>query len=176
MSKIPHPRTYATRFFARVQSFTAECPHCGAVAAVRAANQHGSTTPAIYDARTARWTCRDCGRTFVIGLLAWPCPRGDGAQAPPDDQIPGPRQLAQLRSDGGSYWMPEELRTIGRQDVTNLTGEEERQEPEDPLDLDLALHPPDMASTDWRSHTPADRAPRTFTPDRRKKKDTRPRS
>ena len=164
MAKIPHPRTYADRFFARVQAFTAECPHCGAVSAVRAANQHGSTAPAIYDPRTARWTCRECGRTYVVGLLAWPCPRGQGAQAPPDDQIPGPRQLPQLRADGGSYWLPEELKTTGRMDVSNLTGEEERQDPEDALDLDLALHPPDMTSTDWRGHHDPASTPKTYAP------------
>ena len=79
---------------------------------------------------------------YTIGLLAWPAARGTNAQQTPDDQIPGPRQLLQLRSDGGGFWMPEHLRGTGARDISNLTAGP-RPEPEDELDLELAIRPPD---------------------------------
>jgi hypothetical protein len=99
-------------------------------------------TPALYDRRTARWQCRECDRVYIVGMLAWPAPRGAGSKGTPDDQIPGPRQLAQMRAEGSGWWLPEELRGKGRQDISNLTGEEDRPEPDDPLELDLAIRPP----------------------------------
>lgn len=139
----PHPREYAQRFFAKVHAFTAECPSCGHVVSVRQRNQHGSTSIAIYEERSARWQCKECGRIYVVGMLAWPCPRGSGAAAPPDDQVPGPRELAQLRDDGGGFWLPEAYKTKGRQAWSNLTGETERPEPVDEIDLELAIRPPE---------------------------------
>lgn len=138
--KPPHPRELgAQRFFARVERFTLECPHCGMV--------HSSVD--AYDPRTARWKCHGCDWTYVIGLLAWPAPRGLGAGRTPDDQIPGPRELAQLRADGGGFWMPEHLRQRGTMDMSNLTAGE-RPEPVDEVDLELTLRPPDgKFPRDW---------------------------
>lgn len=144
--KPPHPRALgAQRFFARVVAFIAECPHCGHVTAVRQKNQHGSVQPALYDKRTARWTCNECERVYVVGLLAWPPPRGAGSKGIPDDQVPGPRELAQMRADGSGYWLPDALRDTGRMDMSNLTTEPDRPDPVDPIDLDLAIHP----GVDW---------------------------
>lgn len=131
-TQYPHPRELgAQRFFARVVRFTAECPHCGLVL----------DSADCYDVRTARFKCHGCDWTYVIGLLAWPAPKGLGAGRLPDDQIPGPRELAQLRADGGGFWMPEHVRQRGTMDMSNLTTGE-RPEPVDEIDLELAVRPP----------------------------------
>lgn len=144
-----HPRDLgATRFFARVLSFVAECPHCGYVVKVRRSNRTGSTPAAQWDPSTARWTCPRCEWVYSVGMLAWPAQRGAGAQALPDDQVPGPRQLAQLRTDGDGWWMPDALKAPGRLETSNLTAGP-RPEPEDPLDLELALRPPDGLHHPW---------------------------
>lgn len=130
----PHPHIIgAQRFFARARTFDLECPACGVVHAIR----EGAHRTNDYDPRTARFTCRECLRQFTIGLLAWPCARGKLANTPPADQVLGPRQLAQMREEGSSWWLPEEYRHKGRPDPTNLTGAEERPEPEDEVDLQL---------------------------------------
>lgn len=132
MAEPPHPREYSQRFFARVERFTMECPHCGKVL----------SSGDGYDIRTARFQCSACEHVYVIGLLAWPAPKGRGAGRTPDDQIPGPRQLLQLRADGGGFWLPDALRQRGTMDRSNLTAGD-RPEPEDEIDLELTLRPPD---------------------------------
>lgn len=135
----PHPREYAQRFYARPERFTMECPACGKVLA----------SAECYDVRTARLQCPSCDHVYVIGILAWPSPRGIGAGTTPDDQIPGPRQLAQLRADGGGFWMPDALRQRGTMDHSNITTGE-RPEAEDEIDLELTLRPPDgRFPRDW---------------------------
>lgn len=121
----------STRFFARLASFDLECPHCGTVYQVRMS----TTKDRNWDPWTARFTCttKGCNRVYVLGLLAWPikaAPRV--ASAPPADQVPGPRQLAQLRREGGAWWLPEEEgQRYTRPHETNLTLEEERPDDDD---------------------------------------------
>lgn len=137
----PHPRDLiigAQRFYAR-WGRVLECPHCGEVYRI-----NRETPTSIWNPRTARFACTGrygCQRQYIIGTLAWPISSGrtpNAANAPPVDQVPGPRQLAQMREDGWGWWMPDEYKIVGRPDPTNLTGETDRPEPEDPIDLDLA--------------------------------------
>lgn len=130
----------AQRFFARARSFDIECPHCGLVYQIRA-----DTNPTIWNPRTAIFRCMHvrqggCKRQYVIGILAWPKGTGMGAGTPPADQVPGPRQLAQLRPEKDAWWMTDEYKHIGRPEPTNLTGELDRPAEEDPIDVDLAIY------------------------------------
>lgn len=133
----PHPELlHAQRFFARNRTLDLECPHCGRVYLLRY-----DTPPRTWNPRTGIFSCeaRDgCQRKYVIGVLAWPKGNhGAGTGSPPADQVPGPRQLAQLDPKGGAWWM--DYRHVGRPDPTNLTGEPDRPPEEDPIDLDLAI-------------------------------------
>lgn len=122
----------ATRFFAYLESFTLECPHCGIVYQIRKGLSKG-----IWDPRLSRFRCSGkggCGFRYILGLLAWPIAGGGNvARQPPDDQVPGPRQLAQLRKEGGGWWLADSAAQRFRRPLeTNLTGEEQRP----PLDSD----------------------------------------
>jgi hypothetical protein len=138
---LPHPEYLrAQRLFARALAFDLECPYCGLVYRIRA-----TTNPRTYNPRTAIFYCNGkagCRRSYVIGLLVWPKGRGAGAGTPPTDQVPGPRQLAQLRQEAGAWWMTDEYKHKGRPDPTNLTGEDDRLAPENPYDVDLATTEP----------------------------------
>ena len=135
----PHPKIIgAQRFFSRIRTLDIECPHCGLVYIIRADHRTDAWNP-----RTSVFWCnrRDgCERKYTLGVLAWPKGHGHakGANTPPPDQVPGPRQLAQMRDEGSGWWLPDEYRHKGRPDPTNLTGEPDRPDPEDPIDLDLA--------------------------------------
>lgn len=114
----------STRFFARLQSFDLECPHCGTVYQIRVSTRKDQN----WDPWTARFHCttRHCDRTYVLGILAWSI-RGNAATTPPADQVPGPRQLAQMRREGGGWWLPDEdAQRYPRPLETNITTEEER--------------------------------------------------
>lgn len=131
----PRPQLVAsTRFFARPESFTLECPHCGTIYRIqRMQNQ------AHWEKHTSRFRCTGkdgCGRVYLIGILAWPIAgAGKAASQTPADQVPHPRQLAQMRKEGGGWWLPDaEAQSIARPDTTNLTLEEER--PDDAEDED----------------------------------------
>ncbi len=141
----PHPSDLiigAQRFFARLRTFDIECPHCGLVYRIR------QDSPDLYwNPRTARFYCNisgGCGLQFTLGILAWPVGTGKGSNTPPADQVPGPRQLPQMRAEAGSWWMPDEYKHKGRPDPTNLTGQPVRPEPEDDTELQL-LDTPDQA-------------------------------
>jgi hypothetical protein len=121
----------ATRFFARPIAFDLECPHCGDVYTVRPGTaRRKSVRDPNWDPWTARFRCtnKECGRTYLIGLLAWPIVAApNAASAPPADQVPHERQLVALRKEGGGWWLPkEERQRYPRPHETNLTTEEER--------------------------------------------------
>lgn len=121
----------ATRFFARLQSFDLECPHCGTVYQVRIRGQSARSRSRCWDPWTARFHCTakgGCQRRYVLGIVAWPLGTGPRAAVyTPEDQVPHPRQLAQMRKEGGGWWMPDaEAITLRRPIATNLTTEEER--------------------------------------------------
>jgi len=124
----------ATRFFARPESFTLECPHCGKVYRIRAGRLY-----TYWDARTSRFSCtakHGCDRIYIIGILAWPVVAATRvASQTPEDQVPHPRHLAELRKEGGGWWLgDEEGITEKRPTETNLTLEEDRPEPEEDED------------------------------------------
>ena len=126
----------ATRFFARLESFDLECPHCGKVYQVRVRGLHRPSQRQHWDPSTARFRCTakgGCQRRYVLGMVAWPIGTGPGAAtATPEDQVPWPRQLAQIRREGGGWWLADEAAITNRRPhETNLTTEEERPEPED---------------------------------------------
>ena len=126
----------ASRFFARLASFDLECPHCGAVYQVRVRGLQRPSQRRYWDSFTARFQCTakgGCQRRYVLGIVAWPIGTGpSAASAPPEDQVPSPRQLGLMRKEGGGWWLPpEEAITFIRPIQTNLTTEEERPEPED---------------------------------------------
>ena len=126
------PRLQASvRFFARPESFTLECPRCGQVHRIRKGRPTSCWNP-----DTARFTCINmkCRKTYVIGLLAWPVSVGgrNTATTTPRDQIPTPRQLAQLRKEGGGWWLPEsERQRFSVVEEANLTLEQERPDDQD---------------------------------------------
>lgn len=129
----------ATRFFARLISFDLECPHCGDIYSVRGGlsrKKKGSREfDSSWDPTTGRFRCtnKECGKTYVLGILAWPIvPAPHVASATPEDQVPSPRQLAQMRKEGGGWWLEEgEGQRYKRPHTTNLTTEEDRPEEED---------------------------------------------
>lgn len=156
MKPPPHPRDAvigAQRFFARVRTFDLECPHCGMVYRIRT-----DTAASTWNPRTAEFRCGDssgCGYRYIIGILAWPKGTGKGAGTPPLDQVPSPRNLASMRDEGSGWWMPEEYRHKGRPDPTNLTGEEDRPEPEDEIDLQLIDGVREyVCQTCWNTYAP----------------------
>lgn len=122
----------ATRFFARVESCTLECPHCGLIYQI-----HSRTRKLEHwDRRTGRFRCTGkggCGRSYILGICAWPVLGAPGvATQTPEDQVPSPRQLAQMRKEGAGWWLDEQDGiTLKRPDETNLTLEEERPDAED---------------------------------------------
>lgn len=126
---------HATRFFARLESFDLECPHCGKVYQIRVRGLQRRSQRRYWDPATARFQCTakgGCQRRYLLGIVAWPVGTGPGAaSAIPEDQVPWPRQLAQLRREGGGWWLADEAAiTLRRPHTTNLTTEEERPEPE----------------------------------------------
>lgn len=122
----------STRFFAYLESFSLECPHCGLVYQVRKGRDSPEWQP-----RTGRFTCNGrggCNKVYILGILAWPVVAAPHvASQPPEDQVPHPRQLAQLRREGGGWWLADvEAHSYPRPAETNLTTEENRP----PLDED----------------------------------------
>lgn len=134
MAYTPDPRPKlqkATRFFARLMSFDLECPKCGEVYSIRAGNNRRLKTKSPnWDATTGRFTCTtsDCGKVYVLGILAWPVKAASYvASQPPIDQVPNPRQLAKMRREGQGWWMADDQSiTLRRPLETNLTTELDR--------------------------------------------------
>jgi hypothetical protein len=128
----PRPRLQkATRFFARPEAFTLECPHCGQIYRI---GRHQKQP--CWDPTMARFTCSNalgCGKRYIIGIVAWPIRPGlSKTGGIPRDQVPYPRQLAQLRAEGGGWWLTEEdqQRTHPIHE-TNLTPEPDRPDRDD---------------------------------------------
>jgi hypothetical protein len=117
----------ATRFWARPESFSLECPRCGKVYQIRI-----GVNVSHWDPRTSRFICRGkggCNKTYLIGLVAWPVLPSSGGGTAPRDQVPNERQLSQFRAEGGGWWLPDEAaQRYKRTDTSNITMEEERPE------------------------------------------------
>jgi hypothetical protein len=126
----------ATRFFARLESFDLECPHCGKVYQVRVRGLRRRSQRQSWDPATGRFRCTakgGCQRRYVLGIVAWPIGTGpSAATATPEDSVPWPRQLAQIRREGGGWWLADEASiTVRRPVETNLTTEQDRPRGED---------------------------------------------
>lgn len=124
----------STRFFARPLSFDLECPRCGRVYQIRMRESSDN-----WDPTTSRFRCTEpnCLKVYVIGLLAWPISSAVRKKdlATPEDQVPGPRELAQLRREGGGYWLADEAaQKHGRPHTTNLTTDTRPVRSDDPDD------------------------------------------
>lgn len=134
---MPTPRERlhrATRFFARVESCTLECPHCGLIYQIRL-----GVNTSCWNRKTARFTCSGkdgCRKTYLLGIVAWPIIAGPHvASQTPEDQVPHPRQLAQLRKEGSGWWLDEQDGIkFRRPQETNLTLEEDRPDDQDDED------------------------------------------
>lgn len=122
----------ATRFFARPQRFTLECPHCGLV---YICNSNAPKQAAHWERNTSTFRClgeTGCERAYLIGIVAWPVSSRAHIKGKPRDQVPGPRELAQLRAEGGGWWMPDsEKQRYQVVHESNITTEMERPEKED---------------------------------------------
>jgi hypothetical protein len=115
----------ATRFFARPESFTLECPRCGRIYVIRL----GKKNP-CWDHTRSIFECvglGGCSKSYIVGIVAWPIAKNARVAGFPRDQIPNERQLAQMRQEGGGWWLPDVAgQRHARVDTTNLTLEEDR--------------------------------------------------
>jgi len=126
LMRVPHPPE-ATRFFARVRQAILECPRCGTVIRIQP-KRYAQRRAVMWDASSSRLTCHHCGKTYVVGLIAWPVQQGGGAVGNPEgasrprDQVPNERQLSEMRAEGAGWWMPDtEKKRRVRPDDTNVT-------------------------------------------------------
>jgi hypothetical protein len=120
----------ATRFFARPESFTLECPRCGQIYQIRYGQRQACWDPTISTFKCTNKT--GCDKVYIIGLVAWPVSPRAWIKSIPRDQVPHPRQLAQLRKEGGGWWMPDrERQRYEPITESNLTLEPDRPERDD---------------------------------------------
>lgn len=124
--RLPHPPSGVTRFFARPLSGVLECPRCGTILFFNSSGGGGRVQNAGWDKRTSMVHCHGCQLRCVIGLIAWPVVQGSWGRTLPRDQVPGERELAQLRAmeggKGAGWWMPKsEAKKAKRPDDTNVT-------------------------------------------------------
>lgn len=102
------PTETSPRFFARPIAFDCECPQCGKLFLVGPARRDN----ADYNRVTGELHCRinarkghpGCGRTFLMGMVAWNLTNNPRQRGRPLDQRPNPRQLAELRQAGRGVW------------------------------------------------------------------------
>lgn len=121
------------RFFARVDSFTCECPRCGQIIQARydravhmvrrqqaqqkrptgsrggSGHMGGEGKRLTYNPLTSRLQCPSCRRTFGIGLLAYPVDARATARQP-EDSKPTYQQLLEIRRLAGGFLVPASLR------------------------------------------------------------------
>lgn len=131
------------RFFARLSAFDCECPYCGRLLMVG----RGKPDNKRYNRVTSIVTCADragdethevvrgCGRKFLLGIIAWPLKSGPTPERPgpldprPPDQVPSPRQLAEIRQYARGIWTKKPKnkgdRTNILEPITGVPGTEE---------------------------------------------------
>jgi hypothetical protein len=84
---------------------------------------------AFFDPTTSLFRCThvNCLKVYVIGIVAWPVSPRAWIKGVPRDQVPHPRQLVQMRREGGGWWLADEdQQRYERVDESNLTIEPER--------------------------------------------------
>ena len=109
--RLPHLPASVTRFFARSTAGWLECPRCGKVLYYQSTRPVRKRSNCSWDSRTARIRCPVCGLVGVLGTIFWPVQGGgtNCGRTAPLDQVPGERELVQLRAMGGEgagWWMP----------------------------------------------------------------------
>jgi hypothetical protein len=101
------PTERSPRFFARPIAFDCECPQCGRLFLVGPARRDNDD----YNRVTGELHCRlnvrkgvpGCGRTFLMGMVAWNLTTSQ-KRARPADHRPNHRQLAELRQATQGIW------------------------------------------------------------------------
>lgn len=112
--RLPAPPANATRFFARPLAGILECPRCGQILSFSNTGKRRRGSTKGWNPQTSELTCWDCGKSVVIGLIAWPVLERSHGRTLPRDQVPNERQLAQMRNmeglgpGGAGWWMPKD--------------------------------------------------------------------
>lgn len=119
MPRLPrNPADPGQRFFAQINRFICECPKCGYLIhayfdqKTRTLPRGGKPAPArscVYNPLSSRLTCPQCRRTWGVGLLVYPVAQRVQSRQPAD-QRPTLEQLLTLRSYGGGWLSPTEIR------------------------------------------------------------------
>lgn len=109
-------RPRGERFFAHFTAGELECPACGWVTVIRQ-----DTAPTTWDWRTSVLRCPACSRRYILGVIAWSVLPGSHTKTLPMDQVPDPKQAAQLRKRLGGFH-PDERKAHNRPEETNLVG------------------------------------------------------
>ncbi len=122
LPEIPYAQTYfapeiylstqptTVRFFARVRAFDLACPRCGTLYKIGI----GSKTQRCWSDRLMRFDCFKCHWRAIIGIVAWPVPKGKRMNKfglnVPIDATPNVREAQELRHALGSgLWMGDGL-------------------------------------------------------------------
>jgi hypothetical protein len=104
------------KFFARIDAFHCECPHCGTL--IVAMKQHAMKPQQLKVSRHRQTQfnpirsvlyCpnQDCKRAFGVGLLLWTLGRGKPKATIPADHHPTRQQMAELASYNVGIWATE---------------------------------------------------------------------
>jgi hypothetical protein len=115
----------ATRFYARLDRFEAECPNCGHVitptatdgrgparlanlgnrrAAARSTPRNASVRDLVWNPYSQRLHCPFCDMSFHAGLLLYPVKKGAWITTAPPDCLPNARQRQEIRAQGRGWW------------------------------------------------------------------------
>jgi hypothetical protein len=125
---MPHARTTPPhdRFFARIDRFECECPHCGKLifavmdqrnsmirnSALSKRQARGRLLPSnprlldsVWNPVSQRLKCPNCEHTYMVGLLVYPVLTGTRRMLdPPPDVVPTAREIAACRQRAGGYY------------------------------------------------------------------------
>src|SRR5262245_54692574 len=105
-----------SRFFARIDRFTCECPSCGFIIiaqldssghksrsdeAARVRRRPRRARDVTYNALTQRLACPRCRKVYQAGLILYPVVERSKKALVPSDAQPDPRQLLAIRQQSG---------------------------------------------------------------------------
>jgi hypothetical protein len=92
----PPPR--GTRLYGHVHgNFDVQCPGCGVINTFGGGKgiRRDKGRRKGYDPLSTVMTCRQCRRSYYVGLILWP--RGKGIIGRPEDHVPQGSEIEQLR-------------------------------------------------------------------------------
>lgn len=122
------------RIYGRIDSGYVECPKCGCLMALGFHSAQSVRRPEVYHPATGVLRCpgANCGRVYVLGILAWPL-RGGGRGGPVGaarDKVPNPLQAKRLEKLIASRsWYHDEAIDRRRPSQSNsLAGQDEAEE------------------------------------------------